>query len=400
MRHAGGKGCEKMTNRDIANIESRFDSGAYAMRGMALVRGMGDLVYDADGKEYIDCVSSHGSSNLGHCHPRVIEAIRRQAELMISCPKTFYNDRSAALKEALSGVAPAGLTNMFLVNSGTESVEAAMKLARSAAGGGRKNFVATIGGFHGRTMGALSLTWNKRYKEFCEPLVPGVKYARYGDAASLEQAIDENTAAVFLEPIQGESGVRIPPEGYLREVREICTRRGALLVLDEIQTGFGRTGLAFECLREKVTPDIMCVAKSMAAGLPIGAMLARSDLKFKPKEHGSTFGDNPLACAAGAAAIHAMVDEELPARAAAEGAKLMQSLKELEGNGKVREVRGRGLMIGIDLADAPGRYVNAAIEKGLLVFPAGETVIRVYPPLVVQRKTCERIREILGEVLA
>jgi len=388
-----------MTNQDIANVESRFDSGAYAMRHIALVRGMGEMLYDADGKEYIDCISSHGSSNLGHCHPRVVEAIRKQSEAMISCPKTFYNDRSAALKEALSSVAPAGLWNIFLSNSGTEAIESAMKLARSASGG-KKNFIAMIGGFHGRTMGGLSLTWNKKYKEFCEPLVPGVKYVRYGDAAALAQAIDENTAAVFLEPIQGESGVRMPPEGYLREVRELCTQKGVLLVFDEIQTGIGRTGLMFECMREKVSPDIMCIAKSLAAGLPIGAMLAREDLRFKPKEHGSTFGDNPLVCAAGTAVINAITQEGLLERAEREGARLMQNLKALEGKGKVTQVRGRGMMIGIELADAPGMYVNEAIDKGLLVFPAGETVIRVYPPLVARREVLDRAAGILEEVLA
>jgi len=385
------------SNAEIVGRESRFDSGAYGMKNIALVRGKGELVWDADGKEYIDCISSHGSANLGHCHPRVVEAVRRQAEVLMSCPKTFYNDRSAEFKEALAAAVPKGLDRMFLCNSGTEAVEAGAKLARVHTG--RKNFVAFIGGFHGRTMGALSLTWNKKYREKFEPLIAGVRHVRFGDIAALEQAVDENTAAVVVEPIQGENGVKIPPEGYLRGVRELCDRKGALMIADEIQTGFGRTGLMFECMRENVLPDIMCVAKSVAAGLPMGVMLSLGNVKFGPKEHGNTFGDNPLVCAAGAAALKAIAEEKLVERSASEGARLMQRLSALKGRGKVVDVRGRGMMIAIELSDAPGKYVSACIERGLLVFPAGETVIRVYPPLVAKRENLDRAASILESVL-
>jgi acetylornithine/LysW-gamma-L-lysine aminotransferase len=230
--------------------------------------------------------------------------------------------------------------------------------------------------------------------------MPGVKHIRYGDADALAAAVDENTAAVVMEPIQGENGVRMPPEGYLTRAKEICSAKGAMLVLDEIQTGFGRSGLMFECMREKVLPDIMCIAKSVAAGLPMGVVVARQGVRFKPKEHGNTFGDNPLICAAGAAAINAIVQEKLVERSASEGALLMARLKKLEGNGKITQVRGRGMMIAIELSDAPGKYVNACIERGLLVFPAGETVIRVYPPLVASRASLDRAAEILEQVLA
>ncbi|MFA6036297.1 MAG: aspartate aminotransferase family protein, partial [Candidatus Micrarchaeia archaeon] len=376
------------SNSEIVARESRFDSGAYGMKNIALVRGKGELVWDADGKEYIDCISSHGSANLGHSHPKVVEAVRRQAEVLMSCPKTFYNDRSAEFKEALISVAPKGMEGMFLCNSGTEAVEGGVKLAKAATG--RKNIVAFIGAFHGRTLGALALTWNKKYREPFEPLMPGVRHIRYGDADALAAAVDGNTAAVVMEPIQGENGVKIPPVGYLKRAREICDAKGAMLVLDEIQTGFGRTGLMFECMREGVVPDVMCLAKSVAAGLPMGVVLARQGVHFKPKEHGNTFGDNPLICAAGAAAIGALVQEKLVERSASEGARFMQRLAALKGHGKVVDVRGRGMMIAIEVADAPGRYVSACIEKGLLVFPAGETVIRVYPPLVASRESLDK----------
>ena len=386
------------SGEEIMRGEDRFTSGAYAKRKVALVRGRAEFVYDADGKEYIDCISGHGSSNLGHCHPRVVEAVKMQSGNMLNCPESVYNDRRAELEEKLVSISPRGIGRVFLTNSGTEAVEGAMKLSRSATG--KKDFVAMIGAFHGRSMGALSLTWNRKFREPFEPLIPGVKRARYGDAGSMEGAIDGNTAAVFLEPILGETGVRIPPPGYLKEVRELCDRKDALMVLDEIQTGFGRTGLMFECMREGVVPDVMCVAKSIAGGLPMGAVLMREGIAFRPKEHGSTFGGNPLVCAAASAAIDALRDERLVERSASEGEYLLRKLKELEGVGKAREARGRGLMIAVELADAPGRYINDAAERGLLTFPGGETAIRVYPPLVVQRKSCDRIREILGEVLS
>jgi acetylornithine/succinyldiaminopimelate/putrescine aminotransferase len=249
-------------------------------------------------------------------------------------------------------------------------------------------------------LGALALTWNKKYREPFEPLMPGVRHIRYGDADALAAAVDESTAAVVMEPIQGENGVKIPPAGYLKSAREICTQRGAMLVLDEIQTGFGRTGLMFECLREGVVPDVMCLAKSVAAGLPMGVVLSRQGVHFKPKEHGNTFGDNPLICAAGAAAIGALAQEKLVERSASEGARFMQRLSALKGKGKVVDVRGRGMMIAIEVADAPGRYVSECIAKGLLVFPAGETVIRVYPPLVAKRESLDKAAGILESVFA
>ncbi len=385
-------------SKRIIELENRFTSGAYAKRKIALVRGKGELVYDADGREYIDCISGHGSSNLGHCHPRVVEAVKQQAGLMLNCPETLCNDRRAELEEKLVSVAPKGLEKIFFTNSGTEAVEAALKLVRSATG--KKQYVAMIGGFHGRTMGSLTLTWNRKFREPFEPLIEGVERSRYGSVEALEKAVGDETAAVFLEPILGETGVRIPPEGYLKQVRELCTERGVLMVLDEIQTGFGRTGLMFECMREGVVPDVMCIAKSMAGGLPMGAVLMQGNLGFKPKEHGSTFGGNPLVCSAASATIDALREEKLVERSASEGEYLLGELKKLEGVGKVSEVRGRGLMIAVEVADAPGKYINAAAERGLLTFPGGETAIRIYPPLVVQRSSSERIVEVMRAVFS
>ena len=385
-------------NSGIASSMEKYGIGAYSMKGVALVRGEGEFVFDADGNRYIDCISGHGSTNLGHAHPAVVQAVRGQAGKLIGCPKTFYNDAALSVRDELHLIAPKELWGMFFCNSGTEAVEAALKLARACTK--KKDFVACIGSFHGRRMGSLSLTWSKKYREAFEPLLGGVRHVRFGDAGAIESAIGEQTAAVILEPIQGEVGVKIPPEGYLRQVREICDEKGVLLILDEVQTGFARTGLNFECEREGVVPDAMCLAKSMAAGLPIGAIIAREGLKFGPKQHGSTFGDNPLVCAAAAAAMRAIREERLAQRSALEGGLFLSRLAKMKGNGTVNDVRGRGMMIALEVAKPPDQCVKAALSRGLLVFPGGESAIRAYPPLIASRASLDRAASILEEVLS
>ena len=258
-------------NQDIITLESAHTSGVYPKRPLAIVRGEGARLWDADGNEYIDCVGGQGAANLGHGHPAIVSAISRQAGQLITCPEIFYNDRRAELLAALANVAPAGLSRAFLCNSGAEAVEAAIKFARLSTG--RRKIVACMRGFHGRTMGALSATWEPKYREPFEPLVPGFTHVPYNDLAALDAAVTDSTAAVLLEVVQGEGGVRLGDPAFLLGAQCLCRERGALLIVDEVQTGYGRTGTLFACEQYGLEPDLMPIAKSMAGGLPMGACL-------------------------------------------------------------------------------------------------------------------------------
>jgi acetylornithine/LysW-gamma-L-lysine aminotransferase len=285
---------------DTATLEQQYTSGAYFKRDIQIVRGAGARLFDSEGRSYIDCVGAQGAANLGHGHPAILGAIQVQAATLISCPEFFLNPVRAQYQAALCEAA--NMPRVFLCNSGSEANEGALKIAKLVTG--RSGIVATMRGFHGRTIGALSTTWEKKYREAFEPLMPGVTHVPYNNLERLEAAIDENTAAVILEPIQGEGGVHPAEEGYLRAAAELAHAKGALLILDEIQTGFGRTGTLFAKDVDAVQPDIMTVAKSMAGGLPMGAVLLGERIGELPTaSHGSTFGGNPLVCAAGLAAL-------------------------------------------------------------------------------------------------
>jgi acetylornithine/LysW-gamma-L-lysine aminotransferase len=367
------------------------------MDELTIVRGLGAEVWDETGRRYVDCVAGQGSANLGHCHPAVVRAVQEQAERLISCPATLGNDARAALLRRLAEVTPPGLDRFFLCNSGTEAVEAAIKAARLTTG--RPGIVAARRGFHGRTLGALSATWERAYREPFEPLVPGVRFVPFDDVPALEAAVDETVGLVLLEPVQGEGGVYPASPGYLRAAADLCCERGALLALDEVQTGFGRTGTMFACDAEDVAPDLLCMAKSMAGGLPMGALACGPRVEaFPPGAHGSTFGGNPLACAAAVAAIGALVDERLPERAAETGGYLLDRLRKLDAP-QVRMVRGRGLMIGLELRGRVRPIVAALRERGVLALVAGLTVLRLLPPLVITREQCDDVVEALRDVL-
>jgi acetylornithine/LysW-gamma-L-lysine aminotransferase len=366
---------------DIVAIEERHGSGLYNKRPVTIVRGEGARVWDAEGREYIDCVGGQGAANLGHANPAVAEAIASQARTIISLPEMFYNDRRAELLTRLTGIAPAGLERVFLCNSGTEAVEAALKFARLVTG--RTEIVATMRGFHGRTMGALSATWEKKYREPFEPLVPGFRHVAYNDLAALEAAVTPETAAVILEVVQGEGGVRPGTAEFLRGAQGVCRKRGAMLIVDEIQTGFGRTGAMFASEHFDLEPDLLCVAKSMAGGLPMGAVLMGERVgTLPPQVHGSTFGGNPLACAAAVAAIDYIESEKLPERAAELGIWFLARLSRIQSP-LVREVRGLGLMAGIELKQKVTPYLQALMAEGVVALPAGLTVMRFLPPLVI-----------------
>lgn len=381
----------------IKEIENRYASGVYAKRNLTIVRGQGAVLYDDEGNEYIDCVGGQGTANLGHAHPLVAEAISRQAQTLISCPEMFYNDQRANLMARLSQLVP-GLDRVFLCNSGTEAVEAALKLARYATG--RPKYIAAMRGFHGRTMGALSATWEKKYRGPFEPLIQGFSHVPYNQLDSLEAVLDDQTAAVILEVVQGEGGVHPGSAEYLQGAERLCRERGALLIIDEVQTGFGRTGRLFAHQHHGLQPDILCLAKSIAGGVPMGAvMFGRRIPELTPGLHGSTFGGNPLACAAALAALQVQEQEHLPERAAEMGAYFKQRLEEINSP-LIREVRGLGLMLGIEIRQKVAPYLSALMERRVLALPAGLTVIRLLPPLVISRAQIDRVVEVMGEVLA
>jgi acetylornithine/LysW-gamma-L-lysine aminotransferase len=379
----------------IIEQESRHSAGTYPKRDLALVRGSGVHVWDAQGRQYIDCVGGHGVCVTGHCHPTVTKAICDQATQLVTCPGIFYNDRRAELLAKLAELT--GLERAFLCNSGTEAVEGAFKFARLSTG--RAGILATMRGFHGRTMGALSATWNKKYRAPFEPLVPGISHVPYGNLAKLEAALTEKTAALILEVVQGEGGVRPGSADYIQAAQKLCHERGALLIVDEVQTGFGRTGKMFAFQHVDIEPDILCLAKGIAGGVPMGAvMLGERVTGIHPGVHGSTFGGNPLACAAALASIRVLQEQDLPAQAAEKGAYLQAKLREIEAP-VIREIRGLGLMVGIELRTRARPYLEALIGKGVLALPAGPTVLRLLPPLVIKTEELDVVVAAIGQVL-
>lgn len=381
------------------SLEDAHTSGVYPKRALTIVRGQGAYLWDSEGRRYIDCVGGQGAANLGHAHPAVVAAIQNQAATLISCPEIFYNDTRAALLEKLTTAA--GMPRAFLCNSGTEAVEAALKFAKLATG--RKHIVAAKRGFHGRTMGALAATWEPKYREPFEPGVPNYTHVAYNDLGALEAEISDQTAAVILEVVQGEGGVRPGDAEYLRAAQSLCRERGAMFITDEVQTGFGRTGKLFAHQHYGLEPDLMPVAKSMAGGLPMGACLIGSRVgTLEPMTHGSTFGGNPLACAAALAALEVMDTEDLPGRAAALGGWMLERLADLPMRfpEKVREVRGLGLLLGIELRNKVAPILRGLQERGVLALPAGVTVLRLLPPLVISKDDLALVAQAVEDVLA
>jgi len=382
---------------DFYEIETKYGAGVYAKQELSIVRGQGASLFDVDGNEYLDCSSGHGVANLGHAHPKVAQAIAEQAATLITLFESFPNDKRAALMEKMVTLMP-GLERVFFCNSGTEAVEAALKFARLSTE--RANIVATMRAFHGRTFGALSATFNKKYRRGVEPLVPGFSHVPYNNIEALASAVDDETAAVILEVIQGEGGVYPAEVEYIQAARRICDEKGALLIVDEIQSGFGRTGRMFAVEHFDVTPDLLCCAKSLAGGVPMGAVLIGEKVKnLSPGVHATTFGGNPLSCAAGIAAISAIEEEDLAGQAAEKGAYLMEKLGQID-SALIREVRGMGLMIGIELKQKVAPYLNALQEHNIITLNAGMTVLRLLPPLVISYEQIDRLVAALEEVLS
>lgn len=403
-------------------VEERHSSGTYIKRDLQVVRGEGARLFDETGRIYIDLVGGQGSANLGHAHPAIVGAITKQAAELITCPELFHNPVRAQYQAELCRVS--GFSRVFLANSGTEANEGALKIARLKTG--RKGVVAAMRGFHGRTMGALSATWEKNYREPFLPLIDGVVHVPYNNIDKLPEALNENIGAVFFEVVQGEGGVHPAQAGYLQAVQELAHANGSLLIIDEVQTGWGRTGSLFAHWQDGIQPDIVTVAKSMAGGIPMGAILLSEGIgSLDPATHGSTFGGNPLACAAGLAAlgeytksstqglnrqdaenaksnteyIHREVDGDLVRRARKLGDEVRLHLMDNAPEKAVREIRGRGLMFGIELRGKVAPVLKLLQERGVVALPAGPMVLRLLPPLVISDEDMWQATHIIEETL-
>jgi acetylornithine/LysW-gamma-L-lysine aminotransferase len=374
---------------DLIAAEDAHTSGLYTKRSVVLVRGEGATVFDSEGRAYVDCVGGQGTANLGHGNGAVAEAIAEQARTLAACTELFYNDRRAELYEVLARILLPSLDRFFLCNSGTEAVEGALKFARAAMK--RSGVVATMRGFHGKTMGSLSATWGPEYRDLFGPLVPGFSHVPFNKPEALDAAITGETAAFIFELVQGEGGVRPATREFAQEAARLCAERGALLVVDEVQTGFGRTGTLFAIEQYGILPDILCLAKSIAGGFPMGAIAFSRKVGDLPKRsHSTTFGGNPLACAAAIAAIGEIQRQELTQNARDRGTQLMEGLRAIRSD-RIREVRGLGLLVGVELKENPAGALRALQDEGVLALGAGPTVVRFLPPLVITAEEIDRV---------
>ena len=381
---------------DFIELEKRYEFDVYPKRDVCIVRGENATLWDDKGKTYVDCIGGHGVALIGHANPKVAEALAAQAKTLITCSGVFYNDVRARFFETFMSVVPPNLKRAFLCNSGAEAVEAALKFARYTTK--KQEFICALRGFHGRTFGAMSATANIKYKEDFEPLVPGFHHVPYNDFDALAAKVNERTAAVLLEPVQGEGGIHIGQKETFQKIRGLCDEKGILLIIDEIQSGFCRTGKWFACEHLDLWPDIMCVAKGMAGGVPMGAVVCSDRIQIPSGKHGSTFGGNPLACAAGIAAIQFMRENKLDEQAAAKGKYILEKLAAVR-SGLIRDLRGIGLMIGIELKEKAKPCILELMEKGVMTLPSGLTVIRLLPPLTISYGEIDFVLEKLKEVL-
>ena len=381
--------------------EDQFMGNLYQRFPVTIEKGVGAHVWDVDGKEYIDCMGGYGVALVGHQNKRVNDAIKQQIDKIITVHSSLYNKTREEFLKILIGLAPKELTQVHLNNSGAEAIEAAMKFARKFTG--KKGMVAMKGSYHGKSFGALSLTFNPKYRKAFAPLVEKVSFASYGDIESLRSVIDDDTAFVILEPIQGESGIIVAPDGFLQEVRKLCDEKGILLIFDEIQAGLGRTGRLWACDHWNTAPDILCLAKGIAGGVPMGATLVRPDIlaSMGKGEHSSTFGGNPISCAAGTAALKALTEDGLIENSEKMGKLFREGLEKLkENHTMIREVRGKGLMIGIEMKFEVRDILMGLIKEGVLMLYSGRNILRILPPLVISEEDVTKVLHALDSVLS
>lgn len=380
--------------------EDQYMGNLYQRFPVTVEKGKGAHVWDVDGKEYIDCMGGYGVALVGHQNQRVNDAIKEQVDKIITVHSSLYNKTREEFLKTLIGLAPKGLTQVHLNNSGAEAIEAAIKFARKFTG--KKGMVAMKGSYHGKSYGALSLTFNPKYKKAFAPLVEKVSFASYGDIESLKEAIDDDTAFVILEPIQGESGIIVAPDGFLQDVRKLCDEKGILLIFDEIQAGLGRTGRLWACDHWNTAPDILCLAKGIAGGVPMGATLVRPDIlaSMSKGEHSSTFGGNPISCAAGVAALKSITEDGLIENSEKMGKLFREGLEKLkENHTMIREIRGKGLMIGVEMKFEVRDILMGLIREGVLMLYSGRNILRILPPLVITEEDVTKVLHALDIIL-
>ena len=380
--------------------EDDFMGNIYQRFPVTVERGLGSHVWDVNEKEYIDCMGGYGVALVGHCNPRVVKALKAQLEKIITVHSSLYNKTREEFLENLIKIAPKGLTQVHLNNSGTEAVEAAIKFARKFTG--KSGMIAMNGSYHGKSFGSLSLTFNPKYRKSFEPLVEKVSFCSFGDIEALRSTVNSEIGFVIIEPIQGESGIHVAPDGFLQDVRKLCNEKGILLIFDEIQSGLGRTGKMWAGQHWDTSPDIMCLAKGIAGGVPMGATLVRPDIlaSISKGEHSSTFGGNPLSCAAGIATIQALTQDGLVENAVKIGKKLQDGLEALKKKYKIiREIRGKGLMIGMEMKFEVKDILFDGIANGLLLLYSGRNILRLLPPLVISESDITKTLETLDILL-
>ncbi len=376
--------------------EDQFMGSIYQRFPVTIERGLGAHVWDASGKEYIDCMGGYGVALVGHCNPRVVKAIKDQLDKIITVHSSLYNKTREEFLEKLIKISPKSLSQVYLNNSGTEAVEAAIKFARKFTG--KKKMVAMNGSYHGKSLGALSVTFNQKYRKAFEPLVDSVSFSSFGDIDALRNTVDSDTAMIIMEPIQGESGINVAPDGFLQQVRKLCDEKGIVLVFDEIQAGLGRTGKMWASEHWDTVPDIMCLAKGIAGGVPMGATLVRPDIlaSISKGEQSSTFGGNPLSCAA----VDALVEDKLVENADKNGKIFREGLERLKEKHKIiREIRGKGLMIGVEMKFEVKDILFDGIANNLLLLYSGKNILRLLPPLVISESDINKALETLDAIL-
>lgn len=376
----------------VGNLYQRFP--------INISKGKGAIVWDVSGKEYIDCMGGYGVALVGHCNDRVITAIKNQSDNLITCHMSVYNNTRLKFLQKMSKISPKELSKVFFSNSGAESIESALKFSRKYTG--KKGVIAMIGGYHGKTFGALSVTYNEKYRKSFQPLLEGVKFVPYNNPSKIEDSLDNSIGTVIIEPIQGETGIIVPPEDFLQKIRKICDQNNLVLIFDEIQTGLGRTGKMWASEHWSTIPDIMCLAKGIAGGLPMGLTLCKPEIldAMKLGEHSSTFAGNPLSCSAGIATIDSIVEENLVGNAIKVGSIFKNGLLELKENHRiVRDVRGLGLMLALELRFDIKDILFDGIKEGLLMLYSGRNIIRLLPPLVIDEVKVLKTLDIMDKLL-
>jgi LysW-gamma-L-lysine/LysW-L-ornithine aminotransferase len=380
--------------------EDNYLGNLYQRFPINISKGKGATVWDVSGKEYIDCMGGYGVALIGHCNDRVVNAIKNQSEKLITCHMSLYNNVRLEFLEKISNISPKKLSKVFFSNSGAEATESALKFSRKFTG--KSGIIAMSGGYHGKTFGALSVTHNEKYRKSFQPLLEGVKFVPYSNPSKIEELLDNSIGTVIIEPIQGETGIIVPSNGVLQQIRKICDQNDLVLIFDEIQTGLGRTGRMWAGEHWSTTPDIMCLAKGIAGGLPMGLTLCKPEIldAMKVGEHSSTFAGNPLSCCAGIATIESIIEENLVENAAKVGNIFKNGLFQLKENHRiVRDVRGLGLMLALELRFDIKDILFDGIKEGLLMLYSGRNIIRLLPPLVLDEEKVVKTLSIMDKLL-